>query len=127
MRSDDDVIALMRVLWPSVTSDRASDDFLKAHLESIRLLVSITKFGAQYDFAIAHLLAHVGIWINPTGEPRPPGQLLNKQTGAISVGFGKIVGPANSLSDASYTFTSPGVQYLTIRSSLASVTAPFCL
>lgn len=89
MLSDAETLSLAREMWPSVTIAYASDAFLLAWLPMCRDEVDACLFGSTYDMAVACLLAHYAMVVDPggTGAGSGVGALASLSTGRISVSY----------------------------------------
>ena len=121
------IIALMRGMYPALTSLVAPDAFLLAWYNHI-VFIAGEAFETRRPWAVAHLLAHISIIENPAGL-LPPGYGLvgisSLSTGDLSVSFSDPGAAASSIfTDAWLARTTGGMAYLQLRESTASITLP---
>lgn len=124
--SDAATIEKVRALYPSLTTDVASDVYLTAWLPWARSLVGVESWTTSYDLGVALLLAHLAIRSPETGDPSgPQGPLTAISTLGMSASFGAGV-PADS--DALDLWLSSGSTagpaFLALRNSLPDYALP---
>lgn len=128
--SDAATVALARGLWPDLTTAAASDAFLIAWVPFARALASETQFGAAYDMAVAHLVAHAAYRLDPnrklrTGGASAAGAVKSSATGRLSGSIGNAAESASGNVEKQLLQTAPGQVFLSLRDVQAAIIAPF--
>ncbi len=128
MISSATIIALMRQLWPQVTTAAASDAWCEAWIPNIRSFAG-TNFGTYQTYAFAHLLAHFAYRVDQNGilgsGGAGIGAVMSLGTGKLSASFGAgMEGLIVGMTDAEFGTTRPGCAYLALRGTIASINAP---
>lgn len=121
------VIALMRGLYPVLTTSVAPDAFLLAWYNHM-VFVAGEIFVTRRPWAVAHLLAHISIIENPEGL-LPPGYGLigisSISTGDLSVSYTDPGSAASSIfTDAWLARTTGGACFIQLRDSTAAIVVP---
>jgi len=121
----------MRQMWPQITTLVASDAFLIAWFPWVQAFVG-TGFGAYKYIAMANLLAHVVLRLDPEGVLGGGGggiyngPVRSISTASISVSYGGATAATGSVTgvDAELLTTVAGSAFIALRNTRAAIMTP---
>lgn len=120
---DAGVIALLRELYPSITSGVASDAYLQVWLPWARDLEDAIEWGTRYDTGLAMLLAHrVQSSLIPGGAA--PGPIKSISTLQMSASFDSAIREGAGALSRNLATTPAGRDWLALRATLPGYVLP---
>lgn len=125
--SDADTIALMRALYPQITTGAASDAYLSAWLPWARSMTGALSWGAQYDRGVAMLIAHRAMMDDPAGllgGGAPPGPVRSISTLGMSLSVDPAVPATAGAWSQQLATTRAGRDYLAVMRTLPAYVLP---
>jgi hypothetical protein len=121
--SDAGVIALLRAMYPEITSGVASDAYLEVWLPWARRLEDPIEWGTAYDDGIAMLLAHrVQSSLIPGGNA--PGPIKSISTLQMSASFDSAIREGSGALSRQLATTPAGRDWLAARAVLPGYVLP---
>lgn len=121
--SDAGVIALLRSLYPAITTGVASDAYLEVWLPWARSLEDAIEWGVSYDTGLAMLLAHrVQSSVIPGGGA--PGPIKSISTLQMSASFDSAIREGAGALSRQLSTTPAGRDWLALRATLPGYVLP---
>ncbi len=121
--SDAGVIALLRAMYPTITTDVASDAYLEVWLPWARSLEDAIEWATSYDRGLAMLLAHrVQSSVIPGGNA--PGPIKSISTLQMSASFDSAIREGAGALSRQLATTPAGRDWLAARATLPGYVLP---